>query len=595
MTTYRKNGDPFKHLSLRSTPKSLFERGTYEYDRLTTEEQITLLYLIVRQGYDLHRVVQNYLSTKEAGDDDGRKMRICDTFNHYTTTLLFAVMQQIEARALQPEEVLPDGLIELFPRFLGSDQRQSTPDNLDEAIACFVAVVQHDTMTPYASQYRNEAARLALRELIELYAKKPENPTEEERYQELSSLLGIDLREDVNTTMARLWKHYREQGAVQFALQLEHLYSEGRQVLQHAVATNEIDWDAPLTPPFYQALLKKYFPIEERTALAAKEEFRHERILDFAEKIVRTIWKLEELFDESVFLFRVNFKQEHPPYEELDRLYRDNILPICIETREAADREAYNALMAGGKSAKAAPYIARFVALVQELKKRDVMVVASYFGKGVKIGLLKRGDCVFDYHDPAGRYTLHCLRMKSVYLGNDPTADTIDLHAYPLMKSLIPQQITISPIRKRHLPIQIAYYGLQPYFTPDLSWLSDAAIEVMCAEWLRSPYAGESLRLNYQLLRTGGNNPDIDLLGIHCEPSGAELRVAAQITSSKQTKTVQTKAERLKETPYEVKILFSGIDEEMIVGCPNICLDRVWNDFAQDPIYRRLLERLAMQ
>ena len=80
----------------------------------------------------------------------------------------------------------------------------------------------------------------------------------------------------------------------------------------------------------------------------------------------------------------------------------------------------------------------------------------------------------------------------------------------------------------------------------------------MCVEWLRSDLAPKHLKLKYQLLRTGGNFPNIDIYGVTFE--GNEL--AAQVSYTSDKKTIEKKEQQLLKTKIKTKLIFSDSDSE---------------------------------
>lgn len=59
----------------------------------------------------------------------------------------------------------------------------------------------------------------------------------------------------------------------------------------------------------YNSYIKKFFPKEDEDKLKADRDFRQERLLDFAEKVVNVLWKNQPLFDEPSWLVRCNYRK----------------------------------------------------------------------------------------------------------------------------------------------------------------------------------------------------------------------------------------------------------------------------------------------
>ena len=182
--------------------------------------------------------------------------------------------------------------------------------------------------------------------------------------------------------------------------------------------------------------------------------------------------------------------------------------------------------------------------------------------------------------------------MKSVYCTPNWSEEfnSIDLRTYPILKSIIPQQVTISAVNQRKSAIYGIYYGVK--YPLDLSLMTDSAIEVMCTEWLRSRFANESYQICYQIIRTGGNYADVDILGANSH----NKIVAAQVSSTTDINLVIKKIEKLNAFSSDEKIMFSMVhrpDLKSINGCRNISIGDVWNEFYSDLYYKVMLERLA--
>ena len=122
--------------------------------------------------------------------------------------------------------------------------------------------------------------------------------------------------------------------------------------------------------------------------------------------------------------------------------------------------------------------------------------------------------------------------------------------------------------------------------------MTDSAIEVMCTEWLRSRFANESYRICYQIIRTGGNYADIDILGANNQ----NKIVAVQVSNTTDINWVSKKIDKLNSFSSDVKVMFSNVhrpDLKSINGCRNIFIGDVWNEFYSDLYYKVMLERLA--
>ena len=99
-------------------------------------------------------------------------------------------------------------------------------------------------------------------------------------------------------------------------------------------------------------------------------------------------------------------------------------------------------------------------------------------------------------------------------------------------------------------------------------------------------------RVCYQIIRTGGNFADVDVLGANNE----NKMVVAQVSNTTDINLVSKKIDKLKSFSSDEKIMFSNVnrpDLKNIDGCLNIFIGDVWNDFYSDSYYKVMLERLV--
>lgn len=530
--------NPFEELSISIKPKALFQTYSHEANQVKVEKRIETLARIIYAGYNLREVVENYLHGKDALNDKARKNEIIDTFNLYTRT----ISDKVE---------------------------ENEPKKLQDAINAFVIAIKE---------------RFSIRDLLIAYFENAQD------YSALSSTIGIDLEGDISKQLQE--KDKRENS--QYQWEYVKLYSWFKEVLIPDIQNNNIRyWLPSLEMPATQianVFIKKYLPIEDHELLKANAELRKERLYEFAEKIIRVLWLNEPLFEEPIYLVRCNYTDKSA--SELEYLYENNIVSICIQEEETIDQKYFDDLINGNNPPynNKLPYIQRFVNLANLVKEQDVIVIASYLEKNPKIGLIKKGAEMFCKE--GNGFKLFCLKMKSVY--STPSwgeqFDSIDLRTYPIIKSIIPQQVTISAVNQRKNAIYGIYYGAK--YPLDLSLITDSAIEIMCTEWLRSRFANEKYRICYQIIRTGGNFADVDILGANNQ----NKIVAVQVSNTSDINLVSKKIDKLKSFSSDEKIMFSNVhrpDLEKIDDCRNIFIGDVWSDFYSDSYYKVMLARLV--
>lgn len=547
----------FEELGITIKPKALFQAYSNEADQVGVETRIEVLAKIIYAGYSLKEVVDDYLQGKDAATDKVRKNEIIDTLNLYSRTILDEVL---ESGSYSPKV---KKLIKIFY------DEENEPKRLQDATNAFVIAIKE---------------RFAIRDLLIAYIENSQD------YFVLSSVIGIDFGKDISKQLQD--KDERESSQPQW--KYVELYSWFKDVLIPDIRNNNIRyWLPSLQMPATQianVFIKKYLPIEDHELLKANAELRKERLFEFAEKIIRVLWLDEPLFEEPIYLVRCNYTEKSA--SELEYLYENNIVSICIQDEQTEDQEYFDALINGNNPPynNKLPYIQRFVSLVDLVKEQDVIVIASFLGKYPKIGLIKKDSEMFCKKGDG--FTLYCLKMKSVYCTPNWSEEfeSIDLKTYPIIKSIIPQQVTISAVNQRKSAIYGIYYGVK--YPLDLSLMTDSAIEVMCTEWLRSRFANESYQICYQIIRTGGNYADVDILGANSH----NKTVAAQVSNTTDINLVINKIEKLNAFSSDEKIMFSMVhrpDLKSINGCRNIFIGDVWNEFYSDLYYKVMLERLA--
>lgn len=549
--------NPFEELGVTIKPKALFQTYSYEATQVEIEKRIGVLTRIVYAGYNLNKVVNDYLEGKDALTDKVRKNEIIETFNIYTLKILDELIEK---------DAFPEKVRDLIKIFYGEENE---PKKLQNAIDAFVIAIKE---------------RFSIRNLIVAYFE------ESAMYSILSSIMGINLDEDISKQLQRKDEKENSQPLWKYT----ELHSWFKAVLIPNIRNNTIRyWLPSLQMPATQianVFIKKYLPFEDHELLKANAELRKERLYEFAEKIIRVLWLNEPLFEEPIYLVRCNYTGKSA--SELEYLYENNIVSICIQEEETIDQKYFDDLINDNNPSynNKLPYIQRFINLINLVKGQDVLVIASYLGKKPKIGLIKKGSEM--YCREGNGFKLFCLKMKSVYCTPNwgEEFDSIDLRTYPILKSIIPQQVTISAVNQRKNAIYGIYYGVK--YPLDLSLMTDSAIEIMCTEWLRSRFTNESFRICYQIMRIGGNFADVDVLGANNQ----NKMVAAQVSNTSDINLVSKKIDKLKSFSSDEKIIFSMVhrpDLKEVNGCRNIFIGDVWDDFYSDSYYKVMLERLV--
>ena len=78
--------------------KAFFEEGSHESHSIPLKERIEILAKFVLEGYDMHKLVNNYLDEKDALDDNRRKHDIAFSFHAYSFNLLTYIEETVPAK-----------------------------------------------------------------------------------------------------------------------------------------------------------------------------------------------------------------------------------------------------------------------------------------------------------------------------------------------------------------------------------------------------------------------------------------------------------------------------------------------------------------
>lgn len=249
---------------------------------------------------------------------------------------------------------------------------------------------------------------------------------------------------------------------------------------------------------------------------------------------------METETDYNIFYIRNNFKV---PKFRKEIFVKSQAAILVDQDFEKAD---WNLLMQGEKKQhKGTQFIDRWIKMEKSLKKKDALLVSSYLGENIiKIGLLSKNSTFFEHPE---NKDFKVFQMEKIV--------ELNQNEHQILSSLIPAQTTLSPIHQRTNFIISKYLGTT--LPVILENLSPTSVELMCMEWLRTGFAPIEFQLKYQLLKAGGNFPNIDIYGVTKE--GKEI--AAQVTVSNNRNTVIKKLEKLSRVSIEKQVMFCDIEE----------------------------------
>lgn len=293
-----------------------------------------------------------------------------------------------------------------------------------------------------------------------------------------------------------------------------------------------------------------------------------ENYLRAIQYVVNIIYIGKEPYHEF-FLFRINFSED----DIIQDFYDKNQVGVRFNTD--ADMDDWEKLNRGEQPKQ--QYAQRWRQLNQFVQENDVIVIASYRNLDSKIGVIPRGTQFDKIGNEQEFYTIFQL--------NEP--QRIDVDQHPFVQTLLPSNVTISRVkrknytlRKKIFPKVIVHVGNNEF--------DDIAYEIIASEWLRTEYAPKEYRLQYQLLRTGGNKKDIDIYGMTINNE----KLIAQVSDTSDPKTVEKKIQKLEKYQGFKQLFFFNIADKKTSDYEIIDLKRIISDLKNDQKYRGLIDEL---
>ncbi|PIV97595.1 MAG: hypothetical protein COZ16_12205 [Flavobacteriaceae bacterium CG_4_10_14_3_um_filter_31_253] len=269
------------------------------------------------------------------------------------------------------------------------------------------------------------------------------------------------------------------------------------------------------------------------------------------------------------FLFRMNFSEN----EIVQDFYSKNHIGVRFDTK--ADMEDWKNLKNGQKLKQ--QFAQRWNTLNQTVQENDVIVISSYKNFGCKVGIISQGTQFEKIGNENEFYTIFKLEQNQ----------EIDIEKFPFIQTLLPSNVTISPIKRKN-------YTLRKNIFPKIivrienNEFDDIALEIIASEWLRTDFAPKEYRLQYQLLKTGGNNKDIDIYGMTI---GNE-KLIAQVSSTKDSKNINNKIKKLEKYNGFKRVFFFNVDDKKTSEYEIIDLKRIISELRNDNKYKELIYEL---
>lgn len=518
--------------------RTYFDIGSYEFNQTDYDEKISTLAKIVSAGYDLNKIVKEYKSHYSL---EGYR----HIYNNITPTIKGHIAYINYSKAYDPRT------LKLLEK--ASDK---------QVIKLLTDTIHEKVLSNYT-----------IEKLILSYVDFKFNGKTED-YKTLSKFFNIDFETDNDK---QLFKRTEKEKLEPYQWSYVALNHYLKLVLFGNLADNRISdlnpiHEMPITKGIIY-FIHKHYPKSIHQKLDRDNEFRKEKILGLVKELVEILYFNKPLFDFNIFLIRNNLKNDATTRF---KFVENNQAAILVDQDE--EIEDWDLLVKGEKSKNNKQFVVRWFAINSSLKEKDALIISSYKGNDImKIGLVPKGSTYFELPQD-NQYKIFQLL----------NAVEIDKRDNQIFNSLIPAQSTISPIKQRLSFIVSKFIGIP--LTTTLENLSPASVEVICTEWLRSDLAPKQFQLKYQLLKTGGNFPNIDIYGV--TKDGHELAAQVSVTSNKGT--IMKKVNQLSKTNIKTQVMFCETDGEQDFGLPTISIRKVFDDLSSKG-YGLLLEKLAGQ
>lgn len=269
------------------------------------------------------------------------------------------------------------------------------------------------------------------------------------------------------------------------------------------------------------------------------------------------------------YLFRINF----PENDIVQDFYNKNHIGVRFDTK--ADMDDWKYINKGQQPKQ--QFAQRWNKLHQEVQENDVIVVSSYKGFGFKVGIISQGTQFEKIGNQNEFYLIFQLEHTQ----------EIDVDKFPFIQTLLPSNVTISPVKRKN-------YSLRKKIFPRIIVrvenyeFDDIALEIIASEWLRTELAPEEYRLQYQLLKTGGNKKDIDIYGMTI---GGE-RLIAQVSNTSNAKTINNKVKKLEKYKGFKQLFFFNANDKKTSEYEIFDLKRIISELRGNKKYKQLINEL---
>lgn len=525
-------------LNIHKPLRTYFDSGSHEFNQTNFDEKIQTLAKIIFNGYDLNKIIKQYKSNYSL---EGYK----HIYKNAIPTLIGYISYLNNGTSLD---------ILTYKALKNSSDK--------EVIKVLTEAIEEKIL-------KNQT----IENLILSFVDYKFNGRFEE-YKRLSRFFNIDFDKDNDNQLQKRSEKEKIETIQWSYVPLNHYL---KNILFSNIYDNRIsDLDPRFQMPMTKGIIhfiNKHYPKSTHDKLNTNSEFRKSKIIGFAKDLVEVLYSNKSMFDFNIFFIRNNFKVDDFRTEILEK----NQIAILVD--QDFEKEDWNLILQGKKRKnKKTEFIGRWLKLDQSLSEKDALIVSTYLGNNViKIGLLPKGSHFFTH-----------TKNKDFKVFQLENVKEIDRNENQIFSSLIPSQTTLSPIYQRSNFIISKYIDTKLVTT--IENLSPSSIELMCMEWLRTDFAPKEYQLKYQLLKIGGNFPNIDIYGK--TKNGEEI--AAQVTMTDNKSTVFKKIKKLKETKIAIQLMFCKTENESDYEIPTFSIQKVFNELYESD-YKLFLDKLTGQ
>lgn len=525
-------------LNIHKPLRTYFDSDSHEFNQSNFDEKIQTLAKIISNGYDLNKIIKQYKSNYSL---DGYK----HIYKNVIPTLLSYISYLNNENSF---DILTYKALEN-----ASDK---------EVIKLLTETIEDKIL-------KNQT----IENLILSFVVYKFNGKVEE-YKRLSRFFGIDFEKDNDNQLQNRSEKEKIETIQWSYVPLNHYL---KNILFSNINDNRIsDLDPRFEMPMTKGIIhfiNKHYPKSIHDKLKTNSEFRKSKIIGFAKDLVEVLFYNKSMFDFNIFFIRNNFKVEDFRQEILEK----NQIAILVD--QDFEKEDWNLISQGKKRKnKKTEFIGRWLKLDQSLNEKDALIVSTYLGNNViKIGLLPKGSTFFSHPKNNDFKVFQLENVKE-----------IDRNENQIFSSLIPSQTTLSPIHQRSNFIISKY--IDKKLSTTIENLSPTSIELMCMEWLRSDFAPKEYQLKYQLLKIGGNFPNIDIYGITKD----DKEIASQVTMTDNKSTILRKIKKLKETKITIQLMFCKTENEDDYEIPTFSIQKIFDELYESD-YKLFLDKLIGQ